>query len=161
MNNLHEYNEFKNKKNINNVQESAAQLFEDIWKCRTRIDIPSSLINAFMKKVQQETGEKISDKWSPQEIAEEIVNFLPSFLTIENLPSSIISASQQAPKIQTQGEMETQTQVQPTEEPVAQAPAQDVPTEAAPVEPVAPATPVQQTPAQAAATTVPQTEQSI
>jgi hypothetical protein len=94
------------------VNESA-QLYDDTWKVRTRVELPSSLISAYVKKVQQETGEDPRKKWSEQEIAEEITKFVTtSYLTIENLPVSIISNAQAEPTVQTQEEMPDESQVQ-------------------------------------------------
>lgn len=94
------------------VNESA-QLYDDTWKVRTRVELPSSLISSYVKKVQSETGEDPRKKWSEQEIAEEITKFVTtSYLTIENLPVSIISNAQSEPTVQTQEEMPDESQVQ-------------------------------------------------
>jgi hypothetical protein len=166
MNNLHAYNEFKNKKNSEILQESAAQLFTDTWKVRTRVEIPVSLINAFVKKVQNETGEDPRKKWSEQELAEEISNYVTSsFLTIENLPVSIISNATMEPKIQSQEDMSPQTQVQTdsnAQPPVQNAQEQNVPAQAPAQSQGTPAqAPAQGTPAQNVASTIPQGEQTI
>jgi len=135
MKNITEYNEFKNSKKITEQVEvevkpteilnEGAQLYDDTWKSRMRVDIPVSLINAYVKKVQSETGEDPRKRWSEQEIAEEIANYVTTaFMTIENLPSSIITSGQKQPTIQTEEEMPVETQVQePIQEP-AQEPAQ-------------------------------------
>lgn len=121
MKNLTEYNSFREiKRGVTKVQEGA-QLFDDTWKVRTRVEIPTSLINAYVKKVQAETGEDPRKKWSEQEIAEEITKYVTTaFMTVENLPVSIVSNVEQTPQVQVQEEMpeETQveTQVQPEEE---------------------------------------------
>ena len=115
MNNLHEYSEFKNKKRGEKTTiNEGAQLFpNDVWKVRTRIEIPQSLINSYIKKVKDETGEDLKAKWSFQELAEEIANFITnSYMSIENLPTSMTSSVHAQPVIQTQEDMPTQTQVQ-------------------------------------------------
>ena len=117
MRNITEYGEFKKSRVTTEqviVNEGAAQIFDDVWKVRNRIEIPISLINSYVKKVQSETGEDPRKKWSEQEIAEELANFVSSkFMTIENLPSSIISSAQKQPTVQTQEDMPVQSQVQP------------------------------------------------
>jgi FtsZ-interacting cell division protein ZipA len=128
MNNITDYNEFKSKRTLTPEQvNEGAQLFDDnVWKVRTRVEIPTSLINAYVKKVQAEMGEDPRKKWSEQEIAEELTKYVTTaFLTVENLPSSIVSAAQKQPTIQSQEEMPTETQVQTSieEAPAAQAPA--------------------------------------
>ena len=114
MKNLTEYNDFKElKRGATEKVVEGAQLFDNDWKVRTRVEIPTSLINAYVKKVQSETGEDPRKKWSEQELAEEITKYVSTaFLSVENLPSSIVSAIDQAPQVQTQEEMPTDTQVQ-------------------------------------------------
>ena len=115
MNNLHEYNDFKNMKTstVESVNESA-QLFGDgNWKVRSRIEIPQSLINSYIKKVKDETGENVRAKWSDQELAEEIANYVTTaFMTIENLPTSITTSVKSEPTIQSEEDMPVQTQVE-------------------------------------------------
>lgn len=157
MKNLTEYNDFKNMKH-ESVKDSesvneGAQLFDDVWKVRMRVEIPNTLINSYIKKVKDETGEDPKNKWSSQEISEEIAKYITtSFMTIENLPSSIITSMSNEPKAQVQETMPAQSQVQPTAqiepgaEPAAQPAAQ------------VPAQPAAQGGAQGAAAAVPQTE---
>ena len=138
MKNLTEYGDFKNKKHLTEqvaepiVEQTAevveqpieelnegAQLFDsNVWKVRTRVEIPTSLISAYVKKVKDDTGEDCRTKWSEQELAEEITKYVTtSYLTIENLPVTIVSNASAEPKIQTQEEMPAETQVQaPAEE---------------------------------------------
>ena len=139
MKNLTNYNDFKNKKSITEsveeVQEvvteevvaeqvtvtieeqevsEGAQLLDNTWKVRTRVEVPTTLINAYIKKVKDETGEDLRKKWSEQELAEEITKYVTtSYLTIENLPTSIVSNAAAEPKTQVQEEMPVETQVQP------------------------------------------------
>ena len=127
MKNLTEYNDFKGLKRGEQIVEGA-QLFDDNWKVRTRVEIPTSLINAYVKKVQAETGEDPRKKWSEQELAEEITKYVSTaFLTVENLPSTIVTNVEQTPQVQVQEEMpvdtEVQTQVQEPEVQVEEAPA--------------------------------------
>ena len=128
MKNLTEYNEFKDiKRGATEQVVEGAQLFDDNWKVRTRVEIPTSLINAYVKKVQAETGEDPRKKWSEQELAEEITKYVSTaFLTVENLPSNIVSNVDQGPQVQTQEEMpmdtEVETQVQEPEVQVEEAP---------------------------------------
>ena len=128
MKNLTEYNEFKEiKRGATEKIVEGAQLFDDAWKVRTRVEIPTSLINAYVKKVQAETGEDPRKKWSEQELAEEITKYVSTaFMAVENLPSSIVSNIEQQPQVQVQEEMpvdaEVETQVQEPEVQVEEAP---------------------------------------
>ena len=149
MKNLTEYNDFKNMKHVSSEEEvinEGAQLYDDLWKVRMRVEIPNSLINQYIKKVKDETGEDPKNKWSSQEIAEEIAKHVTtSYMTIENLPVSIISNMNNEPTTQVQEQMPTQTQVQAPVQPTAQ------------IEP-APAQAPAQTPAAQTAQAVPQAE---
>jgi hypothetical protein len=114
MKNLTEYNDFKElKRGTTEKVTEGAQIFDNEWKVRTRVTIPTSLINAYIKKVEAETGEKCREKWSDQELAEEITKYVSTaFMTVENLPSSIVTNVEQKPQVQVQEEMPVQTQVQ-------------------------------------------------
>jgi len=117
MKNLTEYGDFKNKKHGTTTEETVnegAQLFDQTWKVRTRVEIPTSLINAYIKKVKDESGEDVRKRWSEQELAEEITKYVTtSYLTIENLPTTIVTNASGEPKTQVQEEMPAETQVQP------------------------------------------------
>lgn len=164
MKNITEYGDFKKSRTIteqvvNNGQIvlEGAQLYDDTWKVRTRIEIPSSLINAYIKKVQSETGEDPKKRWSEQEIAEELANYVTTaYMTVENLPTSIISSGTKQPTIQSQEEMPIETQVQ---EPVqTQVPGQGQVQTQVPGQVQTPAQGQVQTPAQNIAREVPQTQ---
>ena len=128
MKNLTGYDSFKElKRGASEKIVEGAQLFDDNWKVRTRVEIPTSLINAYVKKVQAETGEDPRKKWSEQELAEEITKYVSTaFMTVENLPSSIVSNIEQQPQVQVQEEMpmetEVETQIQEPEVQVEEAP---------------------------------------
>lgn len=139
MKNLTEFNKFIAGKSENVIAEGA-QLSDsqgtEVWRVRTRVEIPTKLINEYVKKIQTETGEDVRKKISDQEIAEDITNYITTaFLSIENLPSSIVTSVQKSPTVQAQEEMPSETQVQaPVQEPAAQpAPAQE-PAAQAPVQ---------------------------
>lgn len=157
MKNITEYGDFKKNRTItesgvsdtNQVLNEGAQLFDQVWKARMRVEIPVSLISAYVKKVQSETGEDPRKRWSEQEIAEEIANYVTTaFMTVENLPTSIISSGEKQPTVQTQEDMPVETQVQP--QTPAQTPAQEVPVQSQ--------APAQETPAQNVAREIPATQ---
>jgi len=115
MNNLHGYDNFKSLKNTDSEESllEGAQLFDTNWKVRSRVEIPVALINAYVKKVEAETGEKLRQKWSEQELAEELAKYVSTaFLSVENLPSTIVTSTSAQPTVQTEEDMPIQTQVQ-------------------------------------------------
>ena len=161
MKNLTEYNDFKNKKHESSgdsepVVNEGAQLFDDnTWKVRMRVEIPTALINSYIKKVKDETGEDPRRKWSDQELAEELAKHVTtSYMTIENLPVSIITSMSSEPKAQAQESMPVQTQVQAQVEPGTEPQSQAAPAPQAQGAPASQGAPS----AQAIATKVPQGE---
>lgn len=125
MKNLTEYNDFKGlKRGTENTEKiiEGAQLFDDNnWKVRTRVEIPTSLINAYVKKVLAETGVDPKKTWSEQELAEEITKYISTaFLAVENLPASIVVAADKLPTVQAQEDMPVETDIQSQVQPEVQ-----------------------------------------
>jgi hypothetical protein len=133
--NLYEFGEFQGKRNVTALTENV-QSVDDMYRVRKRIDIPKSLVNAFKKKVKDESGKNISEFYSDVELAEEVANYIiTSYVSIENLPVNLILGDQYAKGAQgaqgvqaqndTEGLDETQpVQGQPPAQPGAQPPAQ-------------------------------------
>ena len=115
----------KNREEI--IKESVLQV-NDIYKVKTMIDIPQSLINAYVKKVKDTTGKNLRQFFGDVDIAEEIVKFINlNNLDVEKIPGNAIMGGAQGqvqgqPQVQTEGEAQTQPQAQ--EEPQAQPQAQ-------------------------------------
>lgn len=120
MKNLNEFNKFKNLKKGKLNEDVIPQ--GDLFKVWTSIDVPVSLINGYMKKVKDETGEKLEDRFGKSQIAEMLISYLTqSFLNIENFPVTIVTG--EATKVQPQAQVQPQVQVQ---EPQAQPQGQNV-----------------------------------
>jgi hypothetical protein len=128
----------KNREEI--IKESVFQV-NDLYKVKTMIDLPQSLINAYVKKVKDTTGKNLRQFFGDVDIAEEIIKYVTTtFLDIDKIPGGAIMGGQtQAqtqgqvqvqtePQAQTQGQVQVQTepqaQTQGQVEPQAQAPAQ-------------------------------------
>jgi len=94
--NLYEFGEFQGKRNNKQVTENV-QAVDDLYRVRKRIDVPMSLVNAFKKKVKDESGKNISQFYSDVELAEEIAEYIiTSYISIENLPVNLILGDQYA-----------------------------------------------------------------
>lgn len=92
--NLFEFSEFQGKKNHKILKENV-QAVDDVYRVRQRIDIPMALVNAFKKKVKDESGKNISQFYSDVELAEEIAKYITtSYTSIENLPVNLILGDQ-------------------------------------------------------------------
>ena len=91
------------------IKESVLQV-NDIYKVKTLIDIPQSLINAYVKKVKDNTGKNLRQFFGDMDIAEEIVKFVAqSGLDSDKLPANALVGGAQG---QSQGQMAPQSQGQ-------------------------------------------------
>lgn len=138
MENVIKFDNFKNLKKGESLIKEDVTLMDDKFNVRMSVEVPLSLVNAFMKKVKDESGEKLEDRFGKTEIAEMLVKYINnSFLSIENLPTSIVLGTTYSAvqPVQTQGqtqpvqeEPQAQTQVQETpQNPQAQTTVTDVP----------------------------------
>ena len=120
----------KNREEI--IKESVFQV-NDLYKVKTMIDLPHSLINAFVKKVKDTTGKNLRQFFCDVDIAEEIIKYVTTtFLDIDKIPGGAIMGGQTQAQTQGQGQVqvqtepqaqtEPQTQVQPEAQPQAQEP---------------------------------------
>lgn len=115
---------------MNAINESVFK-HGDIFKVKTTVDIPKSLINAFVSKAKKEHDTDPRENWSDVDLAEMFVNYIcANFVNIETLPVDAILGEPQ----KTPGEISTEVQptevelsVQPSTQPSAQAQAQPQP----------------------------------
>ena len=113
----------KNREEI--IKESVLQI-NDIYKVKTMIDIPQSLINAYVKKVKDTTGKNLRQFFGDVDIAEEIVKYINmNNLDVEKLPGNALMGGAQGQgqgqtQVETEGEAQTQAQPQGEAQPQAQ-----------------------------------------
>jgi hypothetical protein len=94
------------------IKESVFQV-NDIYKVKTMIDIPQSLINAYVKKVKDTTGKNLRQFFGDVDIAEEIVKYINmNNLDVEKIPGGALMGGQVQPQTQTEVQPEAQTQPQ-------------------------------------------------
>jgi hypothetical protein len=111
--NLFEFSQFQGRKNNFKTLTENVQAVDDVYRVRKRIDIPMSLVNAFKKKVKDESGKNISQFYSDVELSEEIADYIiTSYVSIENLPVNLILGDQYS---KAQGQAQGQPQGQDTE----------------------------------------------
>ena len=119
------------------IKESVLQV-NDIYKVRTFIDIPQSLVNAYVKKVKDTTGKNLRQFFGDVDIAEEVVKYInTNFLNVDQIPAGALmgdaqaqpEGGQQSPQAQPQAQAQPapQAQAQPQMEPQAQGQAQAQP----------------------------------
>jgi len=93
--NLHEFKDFQKKNKSKVTLNENVQAVDDLYRVRKRIDIPMSLVNAFKKKVRDESGKNISQFYSDVELAEEIADYvINNHVIIEELPANLILGDQ-------------------------------------------------------------------
>ena len=114
------------------IKESVIQV-NDVYKVKTMIDIPQSLINAYVKKVKDTTGKNLRQFFGDVDIAEEVVKYINTAnLDVDNIPGNAIMGgelqpdeaqmidTQVQPQAQVQQQAQPQAQVQQQAQPQAQ-----------------------------------------
>jgi hypothetical protein len=85
---------------------------DDMYRVTLDVDMPKSLINAFIKKVKDESNKDLRQSKSEMQLAEQLVKYVnENYLTIENLPVSIVVSTDQK-AVQSQVQSQVQPQVQ-------------------------------------------------
>jgi hypothetical protein len=107
------------------IKESVLQV-NDIYKVRTFVDIPQSLINSYVKKVKDTAGKNLRQFFGDVDIAEEIVKYINlNFLNVDKIPAEALMGgkddSQPATPTETETTEEPVESTETTEEPVAEA----------------------------------------
>ena len=95
--NIFKFGDFQNKRKGNSKMVNETVIaFGDHYKVRTSIDVPFSLVNSYVKKIKDETGQDIKRMYSDMEIAEEIAKYVSSsYLNIENIPTDVLTPEKQ------------------------------------------------------------------
>ena len=110
--NITSFKSFRTKNKVNELVEP----INDVYRVTVDVDIPKSLINAFAKKVKDQSNKDIRQSKSEMQLAELIVRYVnENFIVIENLPVDIVvSSDHKAVQSQVQTEpQDTQLQTQP------------------------------------------------
>jgi len=125
MKHIRTYENYRVKKNREEIIKESVLQVNDIYKVKTMIDIPQSLINAYVKKVKDTTGKNLRTFFGDVDIAEEIVKFINmDNLDVEKIPGGALMGGGQS---QTQTQTQAQPQVQVEAQPQAQAQTQEAP----------------------------------
>jgi hypothetical protein len=121
------FESYRVNKNRSEIIKEAVLQVNDLYKVKTMVDIPQSLINSYVKKVKETTGNNLRQFFGDVDIAEEIVKYVTlNGTNIDGIPGGALMGGQeevQAPaqpgQAQTQpGQAQTQpaqiqSQVQP------------------------------------------------
>ena len=96
----------------------------NMYKVVTTIDVPTSLINAYTKKVKDTFDKDINSTWGKESIAEELVKFVNmTYLNIDTIHAGALTGDPD-PAAQTQAQPLSMAQVQPQAQAQAQGQAQ-------------------------------------
>lgn len=113
MKHIRTFENYRVKKNRQEIIKEAVLQVNDIYKVKTMIDIPQSLINAYVKKVKDTTGKNLRQFFGDVDIAEEIVKYInTNNLNVDNIPGGALMGGQVQSQSQVQMSDETQAQVQ-------------------------------------------------
>ena len=111
------YRIVKNREEL--IKEAVLQV-NDIYKVKTMIDIPQSLLNSYIKKVKDTTGKNLRTFFGDVDLAEEIVKWVTmNFLDVEKIPGNALMGGAQG-QVQAQSQMQGQPQVQVESQPQTQ-----------------------------------------
>ena len=127
MKHIRTFENYRIKKNREELIKEAVLQVNDIYKVKTMIDIPQSLINAYVKKVKDTTGKNLRQFFGDVDIAEEIVKYINlNNLNIDNIPGGALMGGQAQSQSQSQvqdnygDEGQAQVQTEPQAQPQTQ-----------------------------------------
>lgn len=119
MKHIRTYENYRIKKKRYEIIKEAVLQVNDIYKVNTMIDIPQSLINAYVKKVKDDTGKNLRQFFGDVNIAEEIVKHISqTYLNVDSIAAGALMGggqeqAQSQVQVQTQGQGQAQMQEQP------------------------------------------------
>ncbi len=107
--NITPFQKFKDIKNTTPTErvDEMVEIINDVYRVSLDVDVPKSLINAYIKKVKDETNKDIRQTKAEAALAEQLVAYVnQNFLVIENLPVDMVtSTDQKAVQAQVQDEI--------------------------------------------------------
>ena len=111
------YRIVKNREEL--IKEAVLQV-NDLYKVKTMIDIPQSLLNSYIKKVKDTTGKNLRTFFGDVDLAEEIVKWVTmNFLDVDKIPGNALMGGAQG-QVQAQSQIQGQPQVQVEAQPQGQ-----------------------------------------
>lgn len=114
MKHIRTFENYRVRKNREEIIKEAVLQVNDIYKVKTMIDIPQSLINSYVKKVKDTTGKNLRQFFGDVDIAEEIVKYINlNNLDVDKIPGGALMGGQTQGQSQTQVQPEGAAQTQP------------------------------------------------
>ena len=116
MKHIRQFESFRVQKNREEIIRESVLQVNDIYKVKTMVDIPQSLINSYVKKVKETTGKNLRQFFGDVDIAEEIVKYITLNNTdVEKIPGNALMGGAQG-QSQGQGQVQVETETQPEAE---------------------------------------------
>ena len=120
MKHIRTFESYRIKKNREEIIKESVLQVNDIYKVKTMVDIPQSLINAYVKKVKDTTGKNLRQFFGDVDIAEEIVKYINmNNLDVDKIPGGALMGGGQS-QTQTQVQPQVQSEAEPQAQPQAQ-----------------------------------------
>jgi hypothetical protein len=92
------------------IKESVLQV-GDVYKVRSMVDIPQSLINSYVKKVKDTTGKNLRQFFGDVEIAEQLLQYITTTgLDLDKIPGGALMGQAQAQGQPTQAQTPASTE---------------------------------------------------
>ena len=92
---IRKYESYKKAKKENrlekSIKEAVVMKVDNAFKVKPIADISQSLINAYVKKVKEETGKELKDFFSEMDLAEALVKYvIEKGLDVDSIPSNAL-----------------------------------------------------------------------
>ena len=92
---IRKYESYKKAKKENrlekSIKEAVVMKVDNTFKVKPIADVTQSLINAYAKKVKEETGKELKDFFSEMDLAEALVKYaIEHGLDVDNIPSNAL-----------------------------------------------------------------------
>ena len=96
MKHIRQFESFRVQKNREEIIRESVLQVNDIYKVKTMVDIPQSLINSYVKKVKDSTGKNLRQFFGDVEIAEELLKYITlNGLDLEKIPGNALMGGAQ------------------------------------------------------------------
>ena len=115
---IRKFESYRTKKHRDEIIRESVLQVNDIYKVKTMIDIPQSLINAYIKKVKDTTGKNLRQFFGDVDLAEEIVKYITlNNLDVDKIPGGALMGGQTQAQgqQQAQNDIPAQAQTQPAQ----------------------------------------------
>jgi hypothetical protein len=127
MENLREFKQFKGLKKGSSLITENVISQSDAYEVIKALQIPKSLVKAYIKKIKDESGQNMTELYGENIIAEKIIDYIATnYMNIENLPVSILLGSEYDSAQVQPAQAQVQLQPQGQENIQAQATAQEI-----------------------------------